>query len=85
MPFSKNGTWVRKSGNELFGITKGSFGGVEICELVGHYLLNRLSKILRNDNVGLYRDNRLAALKSTTDPILDKISSLFLMKKVWQS
>ena len=39
MPFSKNGTWVRKSGNELFGIIKGSFGGVEICELVGHYLL----------------------------------------------
>ena len=38
--FSKDGTWVKKSGNELFVVTMGSFGGAEICGVVGLYLLN---------------------------------------------
>ena len=44
--FSKDGTWVKKSDNELFEITMGSFDGDKICELVGLYLLNKLSKLL---------------------------------------
>ena len=54
--FSKDGTWIKKSDNELFDVTMGSFDGTEIWELVGLYLLNKLSKLLRDDNVGLYRD-----------------------------
>ena len=73
LPFSKDGIWVKKSGNELFDVTMGSFDGVENCELVGLYLLNKLSKLLGNDNVGLYRDDGLAAIKSTSGPILDKM------------
>ena len=51
----------------------GRFDGAETCELVGLYLLNKLSKLLGNDNVGLYRDDGLAAIKSTSGPILDKM------------
>ena len=51
----------------------GNFDGAEICELVGFYLLNELSKLLGNENVGLYRDDGLPAIKTTSDPILDKI------------
>ena len=51
--FSKDGTWVKKSDNELFDVTMGSFNGARICELVGLYLLDRLSKLLGNNNVGL--------------------------------
>ena len=50
----------------------GSFDGAEICKLVALYLLNKLSKLLGNDNVGFYRDDGLAAIKSTSSPILDK-------------
>ena len=35
--------WV-KSENEEFGVTMGSYDGAEICELVGLYFLNELSK-----------------------------------------
>ena len=70
--FSKDQTWVKKSGNELFEVTMGSFDGAEICKLVALYLLNKLSKLLGNDNVGFYRDDGLAAIKSTSSPILDK-------------
>ena len=54
-----------------------SFDGAEICELVVLYLLDKLSKLLGNDIVGLYRDDGLAAIKSTIGP-----SSLSLRKKV---
>ena len=70
--FSKDGTWVKKSGNELFDVTMGSFDGAEVCELVGLYLLDKLSELLGKDNVGLYRDDGLAAVKSTSGPVLDK-------------
>ena len=73
LPFSKDGIWVKKSGNELFDVTMGSFDGVENCELVGLYLLNKLSKLLGNDNVGFYSDDGLSAIKSTSGPILDKM------------
>ena len=49
----------------------GSFDGVEICELVGLYLLNKLSKLLGNGNVGLYRDDGLAAIKRTNSLMLE--------------
>ena len=55
--FSKDGTWVKKGGNELFHVTMGSFDGTEVCELVGLYLLDKLSKLLGKDIVGLYRDD----------------------------
>ena len=71
--FSNDGTWVKKSANEQFDVTMGRFDGAETCELVGLYLLNKLSKLLGNDNVGFYSDDGLAAIKSTSGPILDKM------------
>ena len=71
--FSKDGTWDKKGGNELFDVTMGSFQGAEICELVSLYLLDKLSKLLGKNNVGLYRDDGLAAVKSTSGPVLDKM------------
>ena len=50
-----------------------SFDGAELSELVTLYFLNKLSKLLGNENVGLYRDDGLAAMKSTSGPILGKM------------
>ena len=41
----------------------GSFDGAEICELVGLYILHLLSSKFNKDQVGLYRDDDLAAFK----------------------
>ena len=51
----------------------GSFDGAKICELVGLYLLDKLSNLIGRENVGLYRDDRLAAINSSSGPVLDKI------------
>lgn len=52
-------TWVKKGANPSFDVTIGSFDGAETCELVGLYILNKLSSIININNVGLYRDDGL--------------------------
>ena len=49
--FSKDKPWVKKD-NSLFDVTMGSFGGAEICEIVGLYLLSKLAVLLGKENVG---------------------------------
>ena len=55
-------TGVKKQGGD-FDVTMGSFDGAEVCELVGLYLLSLLCENSNKDQIGLYRDDGLAALK----------------------
>ena len=71
--FNKDGTWVKKRDKTLFDIIVGSFDGAGICELVGLYLLDKLSNFIGRENVGLYRDDGLAAINSSSGPVLDKM------------
>ena len=57
--FSDNETWCKKSSKTQFDVTMGSFDGAETCELVGSYLLSKLSPQYRK--LGLYRDDGLGA------------------------
>ena len=41
--FDKTSAWVN---NSLFDVTMRSYDGAEICELVGLYVLNRLSTVI---------------------------------------
>ena len=59
--------------NSLFDVTMaGSFNGAEICELVGLFILNHLGKRFGKENIGLYRDDGLAIIKSKSARLLDK-------------
>ena len=58
--FSDSCPWEKKSANNQFDVTMGSFDGAETCELVGCYLLSLLTKKYGH-NIGLYRDDGLAA------------------------
>ena len=51
----------------------GSYDGAEIGELVGLYLLNRLSTVIDKSSVGLYTDDGLAAINNANGPKLDRI------------
>ena len=67
--FSKNKTWCKKTSSSLFDVTMGSFDGAETCELVGLlYLLSKLPPEYSTD-VGLYRDDGLAALDKSPKEI----------------
>ena len=43
----------------------------EICELVGLYILNDLSRKFGKDFVGLYRDDGLALVKGKSGRVID--------------
>ena len=37
----------------------GCYDGAEFCELVGTYILNKLTNVASKENIGLYRDDTL--------------------------
>ena len=71
--FNKDGTQIKKGDDTLFDVTMGSFDGAEICELVGLYLLDKLSSLIGRKNVRLCRDDGLTAINSSSGPVLDKM------------
>ena len=66
---------MKKEGDTLFDIAMVSFDENEISELVGLYVLDKLSNLIGRESVGLYRDNKLAAINSSTAPVQDKMKN----------
>ena len=63
---------VKKSGAE-FDVRMGWFDAVEVCELVGLYLLHHLAKIFGKEAVGLYQDDGLAILRNASGPDAERV------------
>ena len=78
--FSGSNVWVKQP-VDTFDVVLGSSYGVKVCEFVGLYLLDQLGKVLGKKNVGLYRDDGLAVIKSGSGPATErtrkKITKLF--------
>jgi len=62
--FNNGQPWEKKNSNTLFDVTMGSYDVAETCEQVGCYLLAQLQQI-PNIDIGLYRDDGLAATTQT--------------------
>ena len=62
---------MKKTGENL-DVAMISFHGEEICELVGLFLLERLASVLGEENVGLYRDDRLAVVRNNSGPTMER-------------
>ena len=65
-----------------FDVTMGSYDGAEKCELVGLYIVNKLSGVYKNNSsIGLYRDDGLAVFRGigarTKDKIRKNVSVIF--------
>ena len=63
--FSKDNVWV-KNDNPEFDVTMVSYDGGKLCELVGLYLVNLITKEFGKQNIGLYRDEGLKACQDLT-------------------
>ena len=57
----------------LFDVTIGAYDGPEVSELVGTFLLYKLSLKYNKNNIGLYRDDGLAIFKNISDPKSEKV------------
>ena len=51
----------------------GSFDGAEVWQLVGIYMLCFLAKLIKKNNCGLYRDDRLPLLQNINHQQIDQM------------
>ena len=65
--------WIKKDTTEHFDVTEGSFDGAEVCELVGLHLLSKLTDLVTDGSVGLYRDDGLAVVHKYSGPQMDRL------------
>ena len=70
--FYKTSIWLKKD-NPDFDVTMGTYDGAEVCELVGLYLLNRLTNEFGKHNISLYRDDGLSCFQNISGPDSEKI------------
>ena len=52
----------------FFDVTMGPYDGTEIFELVGIFMLNKISEKHNINDLGLYRDHGLAVFKNISAP-----------------
>ena len=52
--FSNEKPWIKRERN-LFDVTMRAYDGAEVCELVGIFMLNRISEKYNKNDAGLYR------------------------------
>ena len=62
--FHDNKGWIKKDSNGYFDVTMWSYDGAEVCELVGLFILQKLSKKFDKDKIGLYRNDVLSVFKN---------------------
>lgn len=76
---SNDKAWTKKDTNTDFDVTMGSNDGAEIAELVGLYILYLLESKLHIKDIGLYRDDGLAAINArgrTADKIRKELTKI---------
>ena len=66
--FDQKDTWVKKKSYDLFDVTMGANDSSEFSDFVGLYLLSQLVEKFGSKNIGLYRDDGLAVLPTTSGP-----------------
>ena len=56
----------------------GSYDGVEVCKLVGTFILSKLGNIIGKKNTGLYCDNGLVVLRNMNARETDKMRNIII-------
>ena len=63
--------WVKKDQESTFDVPMGSYFGAELCDLIGLYILDKLSNEYETGQIGLYRDDGLAIIKCKNNQELE--------------
>ena len=69
--FHNTGAWKKKS-KSCFDV--GNHDGAEVCELVGISILSHLTKLINQNDAGLYRDDGLIVVKNLNSQQTDKLT-----------
>ena len=69
--FQNEEAWVKKDLNR-FDVTMGAYDGAEVCQLVGLFILSKVESLIKQSDIGLYRDDGLAVV-SMSGPQIEKL------------
>ena len=61
----------------IFDVAMGSYDAAEVCEFPAIFMLSLTSNKYNPNNIGLYRDDRLAIFKNTSGRNLNKLKRFF--------
>ena len=61
---------------DQFDVAMGTYDGAEVCELVGTFLLEKISKTCNKCDIGLYRDDGLAVFRNKSGTQLEKTKQI---------
>ena len=70
--FNNGEPWCKKNNEDDFDVPMGSYDGAEVCELVGAFLLNEISRIMDKKDIGLYRDDGLGVMRNIGRPEIER-------------
>ena len=65
--FRNEKPWMKREVN-LFDVTMEAYDSAEVCELVGIFMLNKISEKYNKNDIALYRDDVLAVFKNISGP-----------------
>ena len=66
-----------KKKDGLFDVTVGAYDGADIYELVGAFLLNKISEKYDKNSISLYLDDELTVFKNKSATQLERIKKSF--------
>ena len=64
--------WLKETVIENFDVPLGCYDGAEVCKLVGCYILNQLSTVMRKEILGLYHDDGFGIMKKISGPEIER-------------
>ena len=70
--FQNSVPWVKKLGNENFDVSAGCYDGVEVCEIVGSFILNKLTYTANKSDIGIYHDDGLGIFYNVSKPEIER-------------
>ena len=72
MLFQNSEPWGKKLRNENFDVPMDCYYGAELCELVGSFILNKLTSTVGKSDIGLSRDDGLEIFYNVSKPELER-------------
>ena len=70
--FSDEVPWTKKTNGTDFDVPMGSWDGAEVCELVGAFLLSKISDVIDKRDIGLYRNDGLGVMRNIGGPEIER-------------
>ena len=72
LPFNNYKPCFKKSGNKDFDVPMGFFDGAEVSEIVGTYILSKISNEINIKQVRLFRDDGLGVRRNISGSKVDR-------------